>query len=275
MKNIPELSGPNNYPPRPNQLLYEDAYIAAADLLAIRPWSVFAPFEILKVTIKKPASDEDDIVRWVMFSGNGNVDGDEKHLGPFGGIEIQESLGALKEQFGRSAMFLKAGMGGPHRYPDRLFVEANSLGNVHFDTILFLQMLFGPSMKHGSPYSLYSNADDRADPQLPYEVLPTMEVQTGPPTDGHCYLTQDSEGRTAGKRPLSLEEFKIVSLVCHACKQFAKEQKKLKVKPGQGVFERTYRLGALQKPKFVTVSYNMDEEDGGLWNTGQKWRWFP
>ena len=65
MKNIPELSGPgNNYPPHPNQLTYEFAYVAAADLLALRPWSVFAPFEVLKVTIKKPKSEnEDDIVR--------------------------------------------------------------------------------------------------------------------------------------------------------------------------------------------------------------------
>ena len=73
-----------------------------------------------------------------MFTGNGNQDADDKRFGPLGAMQIQEDLGAVMEQFGRTALFLQAGMFAPHHYPDRLFVGADPFANVHFDTILFL-----------------------------------------------------------------------------------------------------------------------------------------
>ena len=69
--------------------MFEGAYYYASLLLAAKPWSVFAPFEILKVTITKDG--EESILfaeACLAISGQAkdNGDGDETCNSPFGPI---------------------------------------------------------------------------------------------------------------------------------------------------------------------------------------------
>mmetsp|Transcript_42294 Transcript_42294/g.77273 ORF Transcript_42294/g.77273 Transcript_42294/m.77273 type:complete len:196 (-) Transcript_42294:268-855(-) len=57
-------------PQQPTKL--DGTFVYASQLLAFRPWSVFAPFEILKVTITK---DNKETIRWVQFVGNADEGG--------------------------------------------------------------------------------------------------------------------------------------------------------------------------------------------------------
>ncbi|KAL7540755.1 hypothetical protein ACHAXR_010357 [Thalassiosira sp. AJA248-18] len=262
-------------PKKPNSL--EGAYYYASLLLAQRPWSIFAPFEILKVTLTK---DDEETIRWVMFNGDsgsgGGGDGDSKGKSPFGSIQIQENLSDLTDHFGRTNMYLQSGMFGSHSYPDRLFVSSDPIGNVHYDTIFLLKYLFGSSISpltsqryHGRELEKVENGEAILD----FGVVPNMEVQTGQPD---AYLTSDSIGRSFSRRSLNSDELAIVPKICVYCYKFAKEHKLLGIKPSGGSFERTYPDGFSCNGgnDSVKVEYNMNQKYGGIWNAERKYMWF-
>lgn len=247
-----------------NQRNVNGAYTHASQLLAFRPWSMFSPFEILKVTITE---NDKETIRWVLFSGNdAGGDGGEKSSSPFGSIRIQENLSDLTAQFGHTAMYQRDGMFTHTCYPDRLFIASDPIGHVHYDTIYLLNLLFGNSL---SPRTDLLDGNKLI---LDFGVIPNMEVQTGRPDQ---YLTEDSLGRSSGRRKLTNEENAIVTKVCYYCWKFAKEMKLLNIKPSEGAFERTYpNLFNDTREGDVKVTYNMNQKYGGIWNAEQKWMWF-
>lgn len=242
-------------------------------LLASRPWSVFAPFEILKVTITN--DDSDEIVRWVMFTGRGGGDGGEKKDSLFGSMNIQPELSDITNHFGRQEMYLRSGMFGSHHYPDRLYVAADPIGHVHYDLIWFLKRLFGNSISPltSNRFSGRKRIKD-GEKILDYGVIPSIEVQAGPPDH---YLTDDSLGRSFSRRPLTEDELKIVSKVSYYCHKFVEERKLLgeSLEPSTG-FERTYpdAFRPYGGSDSVKVEYNLDDKFDGIWNAQQKWMWF-
>ena len=232
----------------------EGAFLYASELLALRPWSIFAPFEILKVTIKY---NNEETVRWVMFMGGGDQhDGSDKKNSPFGSIQIQEDLSDLTSHFGRSEMYMRSGLMGARLYPDRLYISADPIGHVHYDTVFLLKRLFGNSI---SPEYV-----------LDMGITPNMEVQTGRPD---AYLAEDVMGRSFGRRPLNSDELDIVPKLCYYCLKFATECKLIGMKPTMGKFERTYPslFGRAYLNDSVTIEYNMDRLHGGIWDSGQKY----
>jgi len=254
-------------PQKPTKL--EGAFYYASQLLALKPWSVFAPFEILKVTITK---DNEETIRWVMCTSHNSGNGSEKSNSPFGSIQIQKDLSDLTTHFGRDEMYLRSGMSGQRHYPDRLYVSADPIGNVHFDTIYLLKHMFGNSISPETSRR-FSGTEviEGGKTILDFGVIPNMEVQTGRPD---AYLTEDSMGRSFGRRPLTSNELDIVPKVCYYCREFAKEHKLLGIKPSGGSFQRTYPDAFSRGNDSVKIEYNLDRKFGGIWNSEQKWMWF-
>jgi len=243
---------------------YRSAYSSAAHLLALRPWSVFAPFEILKIVISDVTGET---IRWVMFSAEeASDDGSDKSNCPFGLLQINERFEDLEYAFGSQNMLFKSGMTGSYDYPDRLYIGADIISGVHYDTIYLLAKLFG------NPFGSVPVDEDHA---LDFGWLPTLEVETGPIED---FMTADARGRPRKRRPLAESELLIAERVCSSLINFVKEQKALRFKPTDGKFERTYpadfRNTGAASTDSVKVVYNMDKENDGLWDTDVKWMWF-
>ena len=261
-------------PQRPTK--WEGTYYYASQLLASRPWSVFAPFEILKVTITK---DGEETTRWVMFTSphGGNQEGDQKSNSPFGSVQIQPELRELTTHFGREDMYLRSGLVEAHHYPDRLYLSADPIGDVHYDTIFLLRHLFGNSISPltSSRFSGWRQQSKGEETILDFGVVPNIEVQTGPPD---AYMTEDAMGRSFGRRPPNDDELDIIPKVVYYCHKFVEERKLLgkSVGPSLGSFERTYPddFSHSGEPDSVTVTYNLDQKYGGIWDSGRKWMWF-
>ena len=157
-----------------------------------------------------------------------------KATSPFGSIQVQENLSDFTNHFGRGAMYLQSGLYGLHSYPDRIYVLADPIGNVHHDTIFVLKKLFGNSISPKLPTKITRKGWEGGETILDFGVIPNIEVQTGRP-DG--YMTADLMQQSSDRRPPTGDEVDIAHRVCFYCYQFAKEHKLLGIKPSGGIFE--------------------------------------
>ena len=130
--------------------------------------------------------------------------------------------------------------------------------------IAFLEHLFGDALV--------------PDQLLPRGIIPLFEGQTGPMFDSSV---------TKGRR-LTEEEMGWLDGALPALAKFVEEEADRCV-PSHGEQTRSYSVmpapygqdgsshvvsGRASATNIVTVSYNMDERNGGLWDPHRKWQWF-
>lgn len=250
----------DNVPDESKLDVYRAVYKAANRLLSQQPWTVFAPFEILQVVILE---GEKETNRWALFHSEdaSGFGGFKSEPTPFGSLQIQERFDDFEYMFGRQQMMLRSGFGSYYDYPDRLYVSTNAIFSVHYDTLYFLTKLFGNLPGTG--------------PGLDFGVVPNLDVEIGPPNRSDWLLAGDVQRRPSGGRPPTEREFVIAGKVYSALAHFVEEKKKLKFRPSGGKVERTYRTDFDNgRTDSVKVIYNMDRENGGIWDAHVKWMWF-
>ncbi|EJK50838.1 hypothetical protein THAOC_30058, partial [Thalassiosira oceanica] len=169
-----------------------------------------------------------------MFTAREDVhDGGQRSSDPFGSVAIQPKLSDLTHMFGRTTMYLQSGI-FQRGYEDMIYVSADPIGLVHYDTIFLLTDLFGNSISPlvNSEYEdkLWMDCDNEGEMILEYGVIPNFEAQTGPP---ESYFG-DSSGRSTGRRPLTEDELRLTSQICWFLRKFTEEFKLLGVKPNGG-----------------------------------------
>lgn len=230
---------------------YSSVYRIAGQLLCLRPWKIFAPFEALKVTWKRHMF-ADEVVRIIHFCSHESHDGDTKSNSPLGWMEIWDDEREFHNRFGRTNMFIQAGI-LQTEIPDRVLVSAECTSNVHYDSILLLEHLFEGALH--CPVV-----------ELPVGLTTVLQAETGPP-DGY-----PRDGRPKGVRPLTNTEMDWVERCVPAIYRFVTEEGE-RCKPNDGMVVRSYSTRWSSR-ETVTISYNMDIHHGGLWDPERKWMWF-
>lgn len=237
------------------------AHTNACKLLALRPWSKLKRFEVLKVTVKHCNGEPN--TKYVFFSGNGGGEADCTSSSPFGFMQLLEEKSQLDFFFGRTSMYLKSGIYASNSNPDRVFLSTESYTEVHYDAIALLEHLFGDALV--------------PDQLLPRGIVPLFEGQTG-----QMFSSSDVRGRR-----LTGEEMGWLDGALPALAKFVEEEAAHCV-PSHGEQTRSYSVpapfgqdgsthvvsGRASAVNIVTVSYNMDVRNGGLWDPHRKWQWF-
>ena len=250
----------SNVPNSLDSARYRSVYSVASSLLVLRPWGVLAPFEILKVTVSEGGKE---VTRWVQFaSKEQHGDGSSKSNALFGSAQIQHSFEGLQSSFGRENLLLRSGCADSYAYRERLFVASDPPVSVHYDTIYLLEKLFG------NPFGSLPTTE--GDAQKAFGWLPSLQVETG---RVEHFRTQDALGRSSGSRPLREAEMLLTGKICSALCSFVKDLKENRTSKDE-VFERAYPVRFCNKQASVKVTYNMDEENGGIWDRKIKWMWF-
>lgn len=78
---------------------YASAYRRAGQLLSLRPWKTFAPFEGLKVTLHKRHMFADENVKIIHFCSHATEGGDNRSDSPGGWMEIFDDPKRLLQSF--------------------------------------------------------------------------------------------------------------------------------------------------------------------------------
>ena len=258
--------------PTTNKNRLKDDYTRVTRLVAERPWTLLAPFEALKATLK--VNDNEETTRWVNFSDGESNEGHYKSESPFGVMELFEEKRSVTGRYGRSQLWIKSDFfGSAQQYPDRHFVTTEPLRVVHCDSIFFLEHLFGDSLlpKPGlSPLEAHCNPHTPEPKNLPIVgVVPVIEAQTGN-IPGY---PEEGENRALKCRCFTNDEMTWLVRCCGALQRFILEERS-KFRPSDGVTLRTYPLHVHEGPECVTISYNMDIAYGGLWDLEVKCMWF-
>lgn len=190
---------------------------AATKLLMARPWSKFKSFELLKVTIHAAMNEEEALsTRWLMFSSDECMDASVLTKSPYGFMHVMNSLEERNYMFGRQSLLIASGFAVNGSPPDRLYVASSSMTHVHYDTLLFLEDLFGGSLE-----SL----------ELQSGIVPLLEVETGA-VEGHVDCSEPSRGRAFTKEEMDWAELclpcitKFVTKERDSCDPMGKEWSK-------------------------------------------------
>jgi hypothetical protein len=216
-------------------------YTKSALLLSARPWSHFARFEILKVTLTIHTVGA--FTKWVMFRAKGTSDKDISLTdpSPLGEMRIFHQQNEIDIQLDAH------GQGG-----GRMYIASKDLASVHYDTIFLLEHLFGPA--------LFLTED-----LLPNGVIPLVAVEAN---------------GTSSERSLHEEERKWLDKCLLSIAAFVKDEESACDKNSCEEVIRSYAVNREGEPSakgsdtIVTISYNMDKGHGGLWDHQEKSIWF-